>query len=128
MNAPSPFPGSFSTGFSIQFRCLTGQVVPAEQVGILQRGTHRLLGANGQVLATLRSDTVNLNALVGQPAIVCGIDEGQIEGVTSLNVTQASPFGTTMMTQPMPLQLDISSLMQSFQSIWGGFGGGTWMP
>jgi hypothetical protein len=118
MNGPTSFPGGFSTGFSISFRCLTGRVVPAEQVGFLQRGTHRLLGANGQVMATLRSDTVNLNALVGQPAIVCGIDEGEIEGVTSLNVTQAAPFQTNMMMQPMPFQFDVSSMLQSFQSIW----------
>lgn len=123
MNGPT-FPGGFATGFSVQFRCLTGRVMPAEQVGFLQRGTHRLVDASGRVLATLRSDTVNLNALVGQPAIVCGIDEGQIEGVTSLNVTQAAPFQLNMMT---PFQFDISSMLQSFQSLWGGFGS-NWMP
>lgn len=123
MTGPTPVPRSFTAGFTILFRCLTGLVVPAEQIGIIQRGTHRLLDANGRVIAALRSDVVNLNALVGQNAIVCGLDEGQIEGVTSLNVTQAFPiqFGT-------PLQLNISSFAQALQSISGGFGGGTWMP
>lgn len=126
MNGPTPFPRGFVTGFSIQFRCLTGRILPAEQVGIFQRGTHRLVDASGRVLATLSSDVVNLTALEGQPAIVCGIDEGQIEGVTSLRVTQATPIQTTMFMQPMPLQVDVSSMLQSFQSIWGGLG--NWMP
>ncbi len=67
--------------------CLSGFVVPAEQIGFIQRGTHRLIGVNGQVLASLRSNTIDLNALVGRFVTVCGVSEGVIEGVLSLNVT-----------------------------------------
>ncbi|MDF2630036.1 MAG: hypothetical protein K0R39_3867 [Symbiobacteriaceae bacterium] len=119
MSGQVPFGTGFQTSFSIQFRCLTGRVIPREQVGIFQRGTHRLVDANNRVLATLASDTVNLYALEGQGAIVCGIDEGQIEGVTSLRVTQAVPIQFAM--QQFPL-FNIQSLQQ--------FGGlfGTFMP
>ena len=84
-------PVSFSSTMSIRFTCLTGIIRRAEEVGFLQRGTHRLVAANGQVIATLSSTMVDLTALEGQFRTVCGFDEGVIEGVTSLQVTQVMP-------------------------------------
>ncbi|HWI64125.1 MAG TPA: hypothetical protein VNT75_19990 [Symbiobacteriaceae bacterium] len=85
-------PVTFSGSQPARFRCLTGVVQQAEQIGIFQRGTHRLVAPNRQVIATLRSNQVNLTALEGRAAAVCGFDEGEIEGVTSLLVTFAVPL------------------------------------
>lgn len=93
-------PVSFSSTISLRFACLSGIIQRAEEVGFLQRGTHRLVSATGQVLATLRSNQVNLFALEGQFRTVCGFDEGEIEGVRSLLVTQVLPpnLGPTFFT------------------------------
>lgn len=74
-----------------QFVCLTGIIRRAEEIGIIQRGTHRLVDLSGRVVAALRSDQVNLFSLEGQFVTVCGISEGRIEGVLSLLVTQVLP-------------------------------------
>lgn len=83
--------------------CLTGVVRRAEEIGIIQRGTHRLVDAQGNVIAALRSDTVSLAALEGQFVTVCGVNEGRIEGVLSIRVTQAFPAFSPGFT-PVPVQ------------------------
>jgi hypothetical protein len=66
--------------------CLTGFIRRAEAIGFIQRGTHRLVDRSGNVVAILRGDQVNLFALEGRLALVCGIDEGMIEGFRSVLV------------------------------------------
>ncbi|MGE5676204.1 MAG: hypothetical protein ACM3XM_20375 [Mycobacterium leprae] len=68
--------------------CLSGTVRPAPEIDFIQRGTHRLVNDYGAVVATLSAKQVNLTDWVGQSVTVCGIDEGIIEGVHSLQVTQ----------------------------------------
>ncbi|HYF92148.1 MAG TPA: hypothetical protein VD969_07860 [Symbiobacteriaceae bacterium] len=99
-------PFSFVSTTAFRFSCLTGFIRRAEEVGFLQRGTHRLVAADGRVIATLSSTVVDLTALEGQFRTVCGFDEGEIEGVTSLRVTQVLPvapggfqFTTTFQSQ-----------------------------
>lgn len=84
-----------------QFVCLTGIIRRAEEIGIIQRGTHRLVDLSGRVIAALRSDQVNLFGLEGQFVTVCGISEGRIEGVLSLRVTQVLPANVPGFT-PQP--------------------------
>jgi hypothetical protein len=90
MSGPVSFPVTTLTT-TTNLRCLSGIIVRAEPFGFIQRGTHRLLNTSGQVIAALRSDVVNLTQFEGQFRTVCGMDEGQIEGVTSLLVTQVLP-------------------------------------
>ncbi|HWI52078.1 MAG TPA: hypothetical protein VNT01_08040 [Symbiobacteriaceae bacterium] len=112
MSGPVTFFGTTVSG-GVRFLCLTGYVMPAEQIGFLQRGTHRLVAADGRVLATLSSDQVDLSALAGQWSTVCGIDEGEIEGVPSLQVTQAMPAGSALTLQHMPFQqIDLRTMVQ----------------
>ena len=112
MSGPVTFFGTAVSG-GVRFLCLTGYVMPAEEIGFLQRGTHRLVAADGRVLATLSSDQVDLIALEGQWSSVCGIDEGEIEGVPSLRVTQAVPVGTATILQPLPFQqFDLRTMVQ----------------
>lgn len=103
MSGPVTFSGAVAAG-GVLFRCLTGFIVRREQIGFLQRGSHRLVAANGRVLATLSSDRVNLFALEGQFRTVCGIDEGEIEGVTSLRVTQVLPAGNAVVILPLSIR------------------------
>jgi hypothetical protein len=70
--------------------CLTGFIRRAEAIGFIQRGTHRLVDRGGNVVAILRGDQVNLFALEGRLALVCGIDEGVIEGFRSVLVRTVS--------------------------------------
>lgn len=70
--------------------CLTGLIRRAEAFGFIQRGTHRLVDWRGNIVAILHGDQVNLFALEGRLALVCGIDEGMIEGFRSLLVLRAS--------------------------------------
>jgi hypothetical protein len=104
-----PF-STVTTTSSVSFACLTGFVQRRPPVTIFQRGTHLLLDVNGNVIATLRSNQVNLASFEGRFVTVCGINEGQIEGVTSLLVTQvlsANVPGTT----PFPGQVDLRLLL-----------------
>lgn len=107
------------------FICLTGVVRRAEEIGIIQRGTHRLVDLSGNLLAALRSDQVNLTALEGRFVTVCGINEGQIEGVTSLRVTQVLPAnvpGTFPAPQPqLDLRLLILLILLSNPALLRGF-------
>lgn len=105
----SPFNPVGNTGSN--FICLTGFVRRRAQVDIFQRGTHRLVDRNGNVVAILRSDRVNLNNLEGQFVQVCGINEGQIEGVTSLLVTQVFAANVPSVTPPPPSQVDLRTLL-----------------
>jgi len=89
--------------------CRTGFIRRAEPIGIIQRGTHRLVDVNGNVIASLRSDRVNLFALEGRFVTVCGFDEGRIEGVLSIMVTQVFPVGAPTVT-PVP-QVDLRTLL-----------------
>lgn len=91
MSGPTTFSGSTFLGGTDGFRCMTGFIVRAEEFGFIQRGTHRLVTRDGRVLASLSSNRVNLFALEGQLRTVCGFDEGEIEGVVSLRVTQVLP-------------------------------------
>jgi hypothetical protein len=91
--------------------CLTGIVRRAEEVGIIQRGTHRLIDLSGNVIAALRSNQVNLFALEGQFVTVCGINEGRIEGVLSIFVTQAFRANVPGTVPPFPGQLDLRTLL-----------------
>ena len=67
--------------------CLNGRIQRAAPIDIFQRGTHRLIDITGRVIATLRSLTINLFLFEGQFVTVCGIFEGNIEGVPSILVT-----------------------------------------
>ncbi len=67
--------------------CLNGRIQRAAPIDIFQRGTHRLIDITGRVIAILRSFTVNLFLFEGQFVTVCGIFEGNIEGVPSILVT-----------------------------------------
>lgn len=69
--------------------CLAGFIRRAEAIGFIQRGTHRLTDDSGNVIAILHGDQVNLFSLEGRRALVCGIDEGMIEGFRSLLVVRA---------------------------------------
>jgi hypothetical protein len=115
MSGPVSFPvTTFTTTTSTNFRCLSGFIVRAEPIGFIQRGTHRLLNASGQVIAALRSDVIDLTQFEGQFRTVCGLDEGQIEGVTSLLVTQVLPVnvpGGVPAPQPSPIDLRLLLLV-----------------
>lgn len=105
-------PALVSTTTSGSFTCLTGFIRPAEQIGIIQRGTHRLVDARGNVLASLHSNQVNLRALEGQFVTVCGFSEGRIEGVLSLNVTQVFSATVPVVTPPpQPISIDLRTLL-----------------
>lgn len=94
------------------FTCLTGIVRRAEEIGFIQRGTHRLVDLQGRVIAALRSNQVNLFGLEGQFLTVCGISEGRIEGVLSLLVTQVFPVRQpTVPPVPPPQQIDLRTLL-----------------
>ncbi len=86
-------PVTVSAAVSGGLICRTGFIRRAEPIGFIQRGTHRLVDLSGRVIAALRSNRVNLFALEGQFLTVCGIDEGVIEGVRSILVTQVFPAG-----------------------------------
>lgn len=92
----------------VSFTCLTGFVRRRPQIGIFQRGTHLLVDINGNVIATLRSNTVDLFGLEGRFVTVCGTNEGQIEGVTSLLVTQLLNVPSVT---PVPGQIDLRTLL-----------------
>ncbi|BDG60928.1 hypothetical protein [Caldinitratiruptor microaerophilus] len=94
-----------------QFTCLTGFVTRRPAIGIPFAGTHLLVGLGGQVIASLESTIVNLEALVGQFVTLCGVSRGEIEGVTAVNVTSAfaSPFGISPLQVPF-----LSPLLQWF--------------
>ncbi len=102
---PQTVSGTAGTAFT----CLTGFIRRAEPVGFIQRGTHRLIDVNGNVIASLRSTQVNLSALEGRFVTVCGFSEGQIEGVLSLRVTEVFPVVSPPVT-PVP-QIDLRTLL-----------------
>lgn len=99
-----------------QFTWLTGFVTRRPAIGIPFAGTHLLVGLGGQVIASLESTTVNLDALVGQFVTLCGISRGEIEGVTSIAVTSAfaSPFGISPLQVPFLPPLLQWFLLQQF--------------
>lgn len=99
-----------------QFTCLTGFVTPRPAIGIPFAGTHLLVGLGGQVIASLDSATVNLDALSGQFVTLCGISRGEIEGITSIAVTSAfaSPFGISPLQVPFLPPLLQWFLLQQF--------------
>lgn len=99
-----------TTTLALSVTCLTGFVRRAEPIGIVQRGTHRLIDINGRLIAVLRSNTVNLFGWEGQFVTVCGVDEGLIEGVRSLLVTQVFRANIPT-TQPQPQQIDLRLLL-----------------
>lgn len=70
-------------------QCFSGTVQRRPEVGIPYAGTHLLLGEGGNVLASLVSSQVNLDALLGRSVTVCGFGQGMIEGVPALAVTEA---------------------------------------
>lgn len=101
-----------TTTLRANFVCLTGVVRRAEEIGFIQRGTHRLVDLQGRVIAALRSNQVNLTALEGQFVTVCGISEGRIEGVLSILVTQAqSALQPTTPPVFPPQQIDLRTLL-----------------
>jgi hypothetical protein len=105
----APFGATVPRGATI---CLTGTIARAEPIGIIMRGTHRLLDATGRIIAALQSNVVNLFALEGRFLTVCGIDEGVIEGVRSILVTQVfQPGAPTPAPAPPPAQLDLRTLL-----------------
>jgi hypothetical protein len=67
--------GATATG---AFVCRTGIIRRAEEIGIIQRGTHRLFDVAGNLIASLQSTQVNLFALEGRFLTVCGTSEGVI--------------------------------------------------
>lgn len=102
------------------FTCLTGFIRRAEPIGFIQRGTHRLIDVNGNVIASLRSTQVQLSALEGRFVTVCGFSEGQIEGVLSLRVTEVFPVVSPTIT-PLP-QIDLRMLLLALLLSTGLFG------
>jgi len=85
--------------------CRTGIIRRAEEIGFIQRGTHRLFDLAGNLIASLASTQVNLFGLEGRFVTVCGTSEGGIEGVLALNVTQVLPAtvpGAAPTPQPQP--------------------------
>lgn len=72
--------------------CLTGTVVPRPVIGISFAGTHLLLSpVTGRTIASLRSNVVNLDALVGRTVTVCGPLGAPVEGVPVMTVVQVLP-------------------------------------
>lgn len=122
------------------FICLTGIVTPAEEIGIIQRGNFRLVGLGGNVIATLTSAGPNLAFLTGRLVTVCGLNEGVIEGVRSVRVTQVLsaqvspvPFGQNLDLRTLLLLSLLSGagrinpnllLLLFLSGQFGGFGGG----
>jgi hypothetical protein len=118
-------PFTVSASASLSFACLTGFVRRRTGLDIFQRGTHLLVDASGRVIAVLRSSQVNLFALEGRFVTVCGVNEGQIEGVTSLLVTQvigANVPGTTLPPQQIDLRTLLLLLLLTNPNLLQGFG------
>lgn len=74
-------------------QCFTGIVQRRPEIGIPFAGTHLLVSAGGNVVASLVSSQVNLENLVGRTVTVCGFGQGVIEGVPAVAVTQVQQPG-----------------------------------
>lgn len=75
--------------------CRTGIVQPRTGPGIPLRGTHVLLGTGGEIVASLFSETLNLNQFNGLGVLVCGVDAGVVEGVQAINALFVLPLFLT---------------------------------
>ena len=91
--AGGPLPAGLTPGIAPLggTTCLTG-TIQRIGMGIPFRGTH-LLSDGGRMLASLFSNTLNLDQYVGQRVTVCGVAGTPVEGITPLNVTSVSPPG-----------------------------------
>jgi hypothetical protein len=83
--------------------CVTGMVHPAPPTSQFIAGTHVLTDSRGNVIMLLRSDTLNLAAIAGRPATVCGQLQSavtQANGVQRLLIVTAAQPLAVPIAQP----------------------------
>lgn len=91
--------------------CLTGRILQAPPTSQFAIGSHVLVDLIGNLITSLRSDTVDLSQLEGQFVTVCGVQQVIQSLVHGRQVLLTVTAVLAPQTVPVPTRIDLRRLL-----------------